>query len=63
MELNDKKMELNLDILKLESRSSNERMRTVLRLRKATGKNFGFNPMGSDAEREKAIKKWKKLLR
>lgn len=63
VELNDKIMKLNIDILKLASRSPNERMDAVLRLRKSTGKNFGFNPMGSVAEREKSIEKWKKLLR
>ena len=59
-EMNDKKMFMNIDIYKLESKDANTRLEAVLRLRKRTGHNFCYNPMGNEEERKKAIFKWEK---
>jgi len=38
-------------------------MAAALDLRRNTGQNFGFNPVGTEAERRAAIKKWQDYIR
>ncbi len=38
------------------------RLMAIKKLRKKTGQNFGFNPIGTKEEREKAIAKWEEWL-
>jgi len=42
----------------LRMRDPGMRWVAVEKLRKASGRNFGFDPKGTEAEREQAVKKW-----
>jgi len=57
--LKDKPIKIVITIKELESKDDETRLEAVTELRKLTGKNFGYNPIGKEEERKKAIKNWK----